>query len=131
MNPPKKRVRKTAAPPNDAGATRGREALLAGLTSLHENFPTLTLAQYLIVLEVLVAESRCHPHTLTTVRKKLGLPHSTASRLVSTLTAAGGAPAALRYDPHPVDRRIKYLRVASGAARKLVPEVLLRNSRGR
>jgi DNA-binding MarR family transcriptional regulator len=107
--------------------TRVREALLAALTSLHESFPTLTLAQYMIALEVLVAETRGEPHTLTTLKEKLGLPHATASRLVWTLTAEGGELGALRYEPHPTDRRLKYLHIERKALRKLLPHGLMQS----
>jgi len=107
--------------------TRVREALLAALTSLHESFPTLTLAQYLIALEVLVAETRGEPHTLTTLKEKLGLPHATASRLVWTLTSEGGDLGALRYEAHPTDRRLKYLHIERKALRKLLPHGLMQS----
>lgn len=111
----------------DAAEARVREALLAALTALHDSFPTLTLAQYLIALEVMVAESRGEPHTLTTLKMKLGMPHSTASRLVWTLTAEGGELGAIRYEPHPNDRRIKYLRIERGAQRRIVPHALMQS----
>jgi DNA-binding MarR family transcriptional regulator len=103
-----------------------REALLGALTELHSKFPTLTLAQYLVVLEVLVAETRGAPHTLTTLGRTLGMPHSTVSRLVWTLTAQGGKLEALRYEPHPKDRRIKHLRIERSAAAHVVPRALMK-----
>jgi DNA-binding MarR family transcriptional regulator len=110
-----------------APETRVREALLAALTALHESFPSLTLAQYLIALEVLVAETRNEPHTLTTLKEKLEMPHATASRLVWTLTAEGGDLGALRYEPHPTDRRLKYIRIERKALRKLLPHGLMQS----
>jgi DNA-binding MarR family transcriptional regulator len=111
----------------DAPETGVREALLAALTTLHDSFPTLTLAQYLIALEVLVAEARGEPHTLTTLKAKLGMPHATASRLVWTLTAEGGDLGALWYEPHPTDRRLKYLRIEPKAIRKILPHGLMQS----
>lgn len=112
----------------DAGV---RDALLAALTALHESCPTLTLAQYLVVLEVLAAESRGEPHTLTTLKRQLGLPHATASRLVWTLTAEGGGLAVLRYEHHPSDRRSKYLRSEPGTMRKMLPRGVIQAIRTR
>src|SRR5260370_1287050 len=98
----------------DSDEAQVRDALLAALTELHVNWPTLTLAHYLVALEVLATESRGEPHTLTTLKRKLRLPHATISRLVWTLTAEGGDLGVLRYEHHPSDRRIKYLRSERG-----------------
>jgi len=86
-----------------------RRALLAALTCVYENSPHVTLPQFLVALEVLVAERDGHPHTLVSLVKKLNMPFSTASRVVWSLTKEGGDLGIVRYERHPTDRRKKYL----------------------
>ena len=93
----------------DFDAEGVRRAMLAALECIYENFPHITLAQYLVALEILVAESDGKPHTLVSLVKKLNMPFSTASRVVWSLTAEGGNVGIVKYEPHPTDRRMKYL----------------------
>jgi hypothetical protein len=86
-----------------------RRALLAALTCVYENSPHVTLPQFLVALEVLVAERDGHPHTLVSLVKKLNMPFSTASRVVWSLTKEGGDIGIVQYEQHPTDRRKKYL----------------------
>jgi hypothetical protein len=86
-----------------------RRALLAALTCVYENSPHVTLPQFLVALEVLVAERDGQPHTLVSLVKKLSMPFSTASRVVWSLTKEGGDLGIVRYEQHPTDRRKKYL----------------------
>jgi DNA-binding MarR family transcriptional regulator len=105
------------------------EALLAALRTLYSEFPSLTFPQYLVALEVLAAERRGTPHTLTSLSRALNMPNSTASRVVWTLTEQGGTVGALKYEGHPEDRRRKYITVEEGAMGKIVPKVLTRTLR--
>jgi DNA-binding MarR family transcriptional regulator len=86
-----------------------RRALLAALACVYENSPHVTLPQFLVALEVLVAERDGQPHTLVSLVKKLNMPFSTASRVVWSLTKEGGDLGIVRYEQHPTDRRKKYL----------------------
>jgi DNA-binding MarR family transcriptional regulator len=86
-----------------------RLAILAALDALFSLFPHITLAQYLISLEVRKAERDGFPHTLASIVKKLKLPFSTTSRVVWSLTEEGGDIGLIRYLPHPSDRRKKLL----------------------
>jgi DNA-binding MarR family transcriptional regulator len=86
-----------------------RRAMLAALTSIYESSPHVTLPQFLVALEVLVAERDGDPHTLVSLVKKLNMPFSTASRVVWSLTKEGGDLGIVRYEQHPTDRRKKYL----------------------
>lgn len=88
-----------------------RKALLAALTCVYDEYPHLTLPQFLVALEVLVAETDGEPHTLGTLVDKLNMPFSTASRVVWSLTHEGGDVGVVKYMPHPTDRRKKLLAV--------------------
>src|SRR5688572_19394481 len=86
-----------------------RLAILAGLATVYELFPHITLPQYLISLEVRKAQREGSPHTLASIVKKLKMPFSTASRVVWSLTEEGGDIGIIRYLNHPTDRRKKLL----------------------
>jgi DNA-binding MarR family transcriptional regulator len=103
-----------------------RRAMLAALEAIYENFPHITLAQYLVALEVLVAESDGQPHTLVSLVKKLNMPFSTASRVVWSLTSEGGKVGIIRYERHPTDRRMKYLVIDPEGMSNTVPRALNR-----
>lgn len=103
-----------------------RRAMLAALECIYENFPHITLAQYLVALEILVAEMDGNPHTLVSLVKKLNMPFSTASRVVWSLTAEGGNVGIVKYEPHPSDRRMKYLVIDPEGLTTDVPRALNR-----
>ncbi|HEX7080795.1 MAG TPA: hypothetical protein VF329_07265 [Gammaproteobacteria bacterium] len=103
-----------------------RRAMLAALECIYESFPHITLAQYLVALEILVAEADGHPHTLVSLVKKLNMPFSTASRVVWSLTAEGGNVGIVKYEPHPTDRRMKYLVIDPNGLTSDVPRALNR-----
>ena len=86
-----------------------RRALLAALTAVYTKAPHVTLPQLLVALEILIAERNGEPHTLVSLVKKLGMPFSTASRVVWSLTRDGGDLGIIKYERHPTDRRKKYL----------------------
>lgn len=101
-------------------------ALLAALECAYENFPHITLPQFLIALEVLVAEKDGDPHTLVSLVRKLSMPFSTASRVVWSLTKEGGDIGVIKYQRHPTDRRKKYLVIDPNGLDRAVPKALTR-----
>lgn len=103
-----------------------RRAMLAALECIYESYPHITLAQYLVALEVLVAEADGDPHTLVSLVKKLNMPFSTASRVVWSLTREGGNVGVIKYVRHPTDRRMKYLVIDKENKNNCVPRALNR-----
>ncbi len=103
-----------------------RLAILAALDALYGLFPHITLAQYLISLEVRKAERDGSPHTLASIVKKLRLPFSTTSRVVWSLTEEGGDIGLIRYLPHPTDRRKKLLVISSRKEPNEIPSAISR-----
>lgn len=101
-----------------------RNALLAALTCVYEKFPHVTLPQFLVALEVLVAERDGHPHTLGSLVKKLNMPFSTASRVVWSLTDEGGDIGVVKYKQHPSDRRKKLLVVNQRNLSRTMPRAI-------
>jgi DNA-binding MarR family transcriptional regulator len=110
----------------DFDAEGVRRAMLAALECIYENYPHITLAQYLVALEVLVAEADGEPHTLVSLVKKLNMPFSTASRVVWSLTREGGNVGVIKYERHPTDRRMKYLVIDKENKNNCVPRALNR-----
>ena len=107
------------------------DALLSDLAALQDRFPSLTLAQYRIVLEVLQSERRQRLHTIVSLARQVQLPMSSASRMVWQLTKDGGEAGLLRYETHPSDRRRKYVRIERNAAGKILPDALVKTLTGR
>lgn len=85
-----------------------RDALIACLKCIHGEYSNWTLTQVLVVLEVLVAEDQGRAHTVFSVAAQLGVPQSTMSRVVWTLSDKGGDDI-ISYQEHPTDRRKKVL----------------------
>jgi DNA-binding MarR family transcriptional regulator len=85
-----------------------RNSISAALERVYQRYPRWTVAQYLVALEVWIAQDDGKPHTVISLAKRLGMPYSTASRVIWTLTEDGG-DGILRLEPHPTDRRKKYV----------------------
>lgn len=117
----KRSARGSAADFDGEGIQR---ALLAALENVYQNSPHFTLPQFLVALEILMAERDGEPHTLVSLVKKLDMPFSTASRVVWSLTDGGGDVGLVKYVPHPTDRRKKLLSIASNSFEKSFPRAM-------
>ena len=100
--------------------------LLAALEHIYQSTPHLTLPQFLVALEVMIAERDGNPHTLVSLVKKLDMPFSTASRVVWSLTEEGGDVGVVKYIAHPSDRRKKILALDSKGFDRAVPKAMTR-----
>jgi DNA-binding MarR family transcriptional regulator len=123
---PRSKKKLTSDAARDFDAEGVRRAMLAALECIYENYPHITLAQYLVALEVLVAEADGEPHTLVSLVKKLNMPFSTASRVVWSLTREGGNVGVIKYERHPTDRRMKFLVIDKENKNNCVPRALNR-----
>ena len=101
-----------------------QRALLAALENVYQSAPHFTLPQFLVALEIMMAERDGEPHTLVSLVKKLDMPFSTASRVVWSLTEGGGDVGIVQYVPHPTDRRKKLLGIASNSFEKGFPKAM-------
>ena len=119
-------LQKTGSAWADSDESAVVDALLADIAAVQARFPALTLPQYRILLEVLQAERRGEFHTVVSLSRRVGLPMSSASRMVWQLTKEGGDVGLLRYESHPSDRRRKHVRIERNGAAKIVPDVLVR-----
>ena len=98
--------------------------MLAVLEDVYQTVPHFTLPQFLVTLEIMMAERDGDPHTLVSLVKKLDMPFSTASRVVWSLTDEGGEVGIVKYLPHPTDRRKKLLGIAAGGFEKNLPKAM-------
>jgi hypothetical protein len=80
----------------------------------------------LVGLEILIAERNGDPHTLVSLVRKLGMPFSTASRVVWSLTRDGGDLGIIKYERHPNDRRKKYLIMDPDNIQRDMPRAITR-----
>ncbi len=101
-----------------------QRALLAALENVYQFAPHFTLPQFLVTMEIMMAERDGNPHTLVSLVKKLDMPFSTASRVVWSLTEGGGDVGIVKYVPHPSDRRKKLLSIAPGRFEKSFPKAM-------
>jgi DNA-binding MarR family transcriptional regulator len=120
----KKRPVRAAASSFDAEGIQ--RAMLAALGNVYQSVPHFTLPQFLVTLEIMMAERDGDPHTLVSLVKKLDMPFSTASRVVWSLTDEGGDVGIVKYMPHPSDRRKKLLGIAPGSFEKSLPKAMTR-----
>jgi len=120
----KKRPVRGAA--SDFDAEGIQRALLAALENVYQFAPHFTLPQFLVTMEIMMAERDGNPHTLVSLVRKLDMPFSTASRVVWSLTDGGGEVGIVKYVPHPSDRRKKLLGIASGSFEKSFPKAMAR-----
>lgn len=116
--------RATGAAARDFDGEGMQRALLAALEEIYQSTPHLTLPQFLVALEVMVAERDGNPHTLASLVKKLDMPFSTASRVVWSLTDEGGDLGVVKYIAHPSDRRKKLLALDSKGFDRTVPKAM-------
>jgi DNA-binding MarR family transcriptional regulator len=101
-----------------------QRALLAALEAIYQSTPHLTLPQFLVALEIMVAERDGEPHTLVSLVKKLDMPFSTASRVVWSLTDGGGEVGVVKYVAHPTDRRKKLLAIEPNGFERTFPKAM-------
>lgn len=118
----KKRSARSAAADFDGEGIQ--RALLAALGNVYQNSPHFTLPQFLVAMEIMMAERDGEPHTLVSLVRKLDMPFSTASRVVWSLTDGGGDAGIVKYVPHPSDRRKKLLGIASSNFEKSFPKAM-------
>lgn len=88
-------------------------ALLAAVRRIHRVHPRWTLSQCAVFLEVLVAEEVGRFHTHKSICKRLCLPKSTASAVISSLVGDEADSSVLLFKPDLEDRRRRLLATRS------------------
>jgi hypothetical protein len=90
-----------------------RKAAIALLTAIHKTGRHGTMAEVLIALEVIDSNLEGKPHSMKSLSSKLGIPYTSVSRIVYSLTAEAQPGGVLKLVP---DTRIVAASTSSSIA---------------
>ncbi|HEX7081420.1 MAG TPA: hypothetical protein VF329_10435 [Gammaproteobacteria bacterium] len=88
-----------------------RKAAIALLTVFHKSGRHGTLAEVLVALEVIDAAIDGKPHSMKSLSQKLGIPYTSVSRIVFSLTSEAAPGGILKLVPDTKDRRRKHIEI--------------------
>jgi DNA-binding MarR family transcriptional regulator len=86
-----------------------RKAAIAMLTAIYKTGRHGTLAEVLIALEVIDSNLEGRPHSMKSLSSKLGIPYTSVSRIVYSLTSEAQPGGILKLVPDAKDRRRKHI----------------------
>jgi DNA-binding MarR family transcriptional regulator len=86
-----------------------RKAAIAMLTAIYKTGRHGTLAEVLIALEVIDSNLDGRPHSMKSLSSKLGIPYTSVSRIVYSLTSEAQPGGILKLVPDGKDRRRKHI----------------------
>ncbi|HEY8520835.1 MAG TPA: helix-turn-helix domain-containing protein [Gammaproteobacteria bacterium] len=102
-------------------STGARKAAIALLTAFHKTGRHGTLAEVLIALEIIDSILDGRPHTMKSLSSKLGIPYTSVSRIVYSLTSEAEPGGLLRLVPDSRDRRRKNIELDPDAFKTSAP----------
>ncbi|HEX6995602.1 MAG TPA: hypothetical protein VF339_15825 [Gammaproteobacteria bacterium] len=88
-----------------------RKAAIALLTVFHKSGRHGTLAEVLVAMEVIDAAIDGKPHSMKSLSQKLGIPYTSVSRIVFSLTSEAAPGGILKLVPDTKDRRRKHIEI--------------------
>jgi len=88
-----------------------RKAAIALLTAFHKSGRHGTLAEVLVAMEVIDAAIDGKPHSMKSLSQKLGIPYTSVSRIVFSLTSEAAPGGILKLVPDTKDRRRKHIEI--------------------
>jgi hypothetical protein len=86
-----------------------RKAAISMLTAIYKTGRHGTLAEVLIALEVIDSNLDGRPHSMKSLSSKLGIPYTSVSRIVYSLTSEAQPGGLLKLVPDGKDRRRKHI----------------------
>jgi DNA-binding MarR family transcriptional regulator len=95
-----------------------RKAAMALLTAIYRTGRYSTMAEALIALEVIDSNLEGRPHSMKSLSSKLGIPYTSVSRIVYSLTAEARPGGVLKLVPDTKDRRRKHIELDSDAVKR-------------
>lgn len=98
-----------------------RKAAIALLTAIHKTGRHGTIAEVLIALEVMDSILDGRPHSMKSLSSKLGIPYTSVSRIVYSLTSEAEPGGILRLVPDSRDRRRKNIELDPDAFKTSAP----------
>ena len=100
-----------------------RKAAIALLAALYKTGRHGTIAEVLIALEVIDSNMDGRPHSMKSLSSKLGIPYTSVSRIVYSLTSEAQPGGILKLVPDSKDRRRKHIELDSEAFKRFNPQV--------
>jgi len=96
-----------------------RKAAIALLTAIYKTGRHGTMAEVLIALEVIDSNLEGKPHSMKSLSSKLGIPYTSVSRIVYSLTAEAQPGGVLKLVPDSKDRRRKHIELDTDALKRM------------
>jgi hypothetical protein len=100
-----------------------RKAAIALLTAIYKTGRHGTIAEVLIALEVIDSNLDGRPHSMKSLSGKLGIPYTSVSRIVYSLTSEAQPGGILKLVPDDKDRRRKHIRLDPDALKRSAPQI--------
>jgi hypothetical protein len=100
-----------------------RKAAIALLTAIYKTGRHGTIAEVLIALEVIDSNMDGHPHSMKSLSTKLGIPYTSVSRIVYSLTSEAQPGGVLKLVPDGKDRRRKHIELDPDAFKRSTPQI--------
>jgi len=100
-----------------------RKAAIALLTAIYKTGRYGTMAEVLIALEVIDSNLEGRPHSMKSLSSKLGIPYTSVSRIVYSLTAEAQPGGVLKLVPDSKDRRRKHIELDAEALKRMSSHV--------
>jgi hypothetical protein len=100
-----------------------RKAAIALLTAIYKTGRHGTVAEVLIALEVIDSNLDGRPHSMKSLSSKLGIPYTSVSRIVYSLTSEAQPGGILKLVPDDKDRRRKHIQLDPDALKRSAPQI--------
>ena len=100
-----------------------RKAAIALLTAIHKSGRYGTMAEVLIALEVIDSNLEGRPHSMKSLSSKLGIPYTSVSRIVYSLTSEASPGGVLKLVADTKDRRRKRIELDVDAMKRTSSQV--------
>lgn len=100
-----------------------RKAAVSLLTAIYKTGRHGTIAEVLIALEVIDSNMDGRPHSMKSLSSKLGIPYTSVSRIVYSLTSEAQPGGILKLVPDSKDRRRKHIELDAEAFKRFTPQV--------
>jgi hypothetical protein len=88
-----------------------RKAFIALLRAVHKKGRHHTIADLLVAYEVIDSHLERRPHSMKSLSDKLGIPYTSVSRIVYSLTSEAAPGGILKLVPDTKDRRRKHIQI--------------------
>ena len=95
-----------------------RKAAIAFMSAIYKSGRHTTLAEVLIALEVIDSNLDGRPHSMKSLSQKLGIPYTSVSRIVYSLTSEAQPGGVIRLVPDQKDRRRKHIELEPDAIKR-------------